>query len=129
MKISVNKTIEIDGKLQINFVSKIGEGLAIWKNEQVPNLGFTYDVEFNIEQLVEKQVNAFSSTEKEPFLKLVENTMCLNGFIDSIDEDGVAYFRLASDCLVMIEVNPENIKQGEWLVIKCDSETLEVYSQ
>jgi hypothetical protein len=129
MKISVNKIIETDESVQISFVSKIGEGLANWKNKQMPKLGLTYDIEFNIEQFVEKQVNAFSSTEKEPFLKLIENTLYLNGFIDSIDDDGVAYFRLASDCLIMIEVNLENIKQGEWLVVKCNPETLEVYSQ
>lgn len=129
MKISISKIIETDGRIQISFVSKIGEGLANWKNKQMPKIDTTCDVEFNIEQFVEKQVNAFSSTEKEPFLKFVENTMCLNGFIDSIDEDGVAYFRLASDCLIMIEVNLENIKQGEWLMIKCSLENFDIYSQ
>ena len=53
----------------------------------------------------------------------------VNGFVESLDSDGMAYFRLADDCLVMIESEVGSISVGEWLVLRFDVKDVGIYTQ
>lgn len=43
------------------------------------------------------------------------DALVLTGWVDSVDADGLIYFRLGVDSLTMIEAEPDQFAVGEWL--------------
>lgn len=127
MKIKVTNIVEEGESKLTYFACKIGQGLSCWKGKHHLTVNDEYNIEFSIEENIKKGVNAFPSDSKEPFIRSDGNTILLNGYIDSIEEDDVAYFRLAEDCLIMVEISSDNLEQGEWLTLKCDARQVGIY--
>lgn len=51
--------------------------------------------------------------------------LVLNGLVDAIDDDGMAYFRLGSDSLTMIDADSSEVESGTWLRLEFDPATVE----
>lgn len=48
----------------------------------------------------------------------------LEGLVDSFDDDGLLYFRLGDDCLMMLDPAPDEFSIGDWIRIQCAGEKL-----
>jgi hypothetical protein len=53
--------------------------------------------------------------------------LVLNGLVDAIDDDGMAYFRLGPDSLTMIDADSSEVMSGTWLRLEFDPATVEAY--
>lgn len=130
MKIKVTDISDIGENILIRFTCEVGTGFCCWKSKGKPKIDHDYDAEFNIEEALEKGVNVFTAVENEFFIKYEHSILALNGVIDSVDDDGLVYFRLAKDCIIMIEsILGDNIRAGEWLFLKCGVKNVEAYAQ
>jgi hypothetical protein len=129
MKIKIQKVVEDDTDILINFDSKIGTGIGYWKNRNKPIVGNEYDAEFNFEKVIEKGKNAFDSPKKTYAIEIKDEFIFLVGTIENIDDDGLAYFRLAVDCIIMIETEQGSFKLGDWITLKSEIKDFEIYAQ
>jgi hypothetical protein len=53
--------------------------------------------------------------------------LVLNGLVDAMDDDGMAYFRLGPDSLTTIEADPSEVAPGTWLRLEFDPATVEAH--
>jgi hypothetical protein len=62
------------------------------------------------------------------FIRHHNNVNEIQGVVDAVDDDGIIYFRLSIDCLIMIEIESEDdqIKKGDWLLLTIGSEDLQL---
>lgn len=129
MRIKISNVTFVNGDTFVNFESKIGEGKAFWKNTDPPVIECEYDVEFNFAEIAQEDKNIFPASAERYSVEVADDIITLNGFIDSIDDDGVAYFRLSLDCLIMIETLLDQIESGNWVGMNSRVSDFEVYAQ
>jgi hypothetical protein len=88
-----------------------------------------YDVEIDIEQPVDQLWNTGNENEGQYSIALEDNSILMNGMIESVEEGGMAYFRLSQDCLIMIESGDSNVKSGDWVNLNIRHEDIEISAQ
>lgn len=127
IKIDITRKNNNDGLL-LEFTCSSGSCIGIWKNTQVkPQAGFEYDAEIDINVDLVKNKNAFQTTKDRLSVSFDDFFVYIIGFIESIDDDGMAYFRLANDCLIMIgTIESDKIKQNEWFELRLGHKEVEV---
>jgi hypothetical protein len=129
VKITITDFETIDGKVVVNFSSNVGDGIATWISETKPVKNYQYDVEIDIEQPVDQLWNTGNENEGQYSIALEDNSTLMNGMIESVEEDGMAYFRLSQDCLIMIESGDSNVKSGDWVNLNIRHEDIEISAQ
>jgi hypothetical protein len=80
-------------------------------------VGKSYDAEIDIEYPLLLGENVWTTDERSYRLATAEATNTLVGEVDSLDDDGLVYFRLGVDALLMIEIVPVP-QRGDWLRIE-----------
>lgn len=130
MKIKIKQFSKMKDHYQVHFETDIGEAAAIWLSQSnTPDIGNVYDAEFDVDDSIEIGKTAIHSDNKFYSMAIKNNIIELNGLVDSIDDDGMIYFRLGEDCLIMIESEIGNLKVGEWLLLKFNMEDFEISVQ
>ena len=130
MKIIVKAINKIEDNFEVCFETDIGEGIAIWKSlSDNPIIGNMYDAEFDVDDSIKIGKTAIHSDNHSYKLSYENSIIQLNGLVDSIDDDGMTYFRLGKDCLIMIESEIGKINTDEWLLLKFNVSDFEVTVQ
>ncbi len=70
---------------------------------------------YDVDDSIESGRNATLTEAERCGLSVEGEMVAIRGYIDSLDEDGMIYFRLAPDCLLMIESDDEELEEGSWL--------------
>jgi hypothetical protein len=104
MKIRL-ESIQLAGAgVLVHFTSAVGEAAALWQSTKItPAKGHEYDVELDIDAILKLGENASVQLGAKPGLAMIGTKVQIVGIVESIDDDGMVYFRLAPDCIMMIE--------------------------
>jgi hypothetical protein len=86
------------------FDTIIGSAWAVWNGSTAPQPGKTYDVEIDIEDQIDLSKNARIISDSHMAITGDKSHVTLAGVVEEQDGDGMAYLRIARDCLIMIEV-------------------------
>lgn len=129
MRIKTTSFEAIDGNTVVNFSSDIGDGVATWVGANKPAKNYEYDVEIDIDKSIDQVINSSNKNEEQFSISLQGGSTLMNGEVQSVDEDGMAYFRLSQDCLIMIELGDSKVKDGDWISLNLQCEDIEVSAQ
>lgn len=116
------------GALEIVFSSTAGRGRGIW-SKGVPTTGRSYDVELDVNEPVKIGINATLSDSEQCSISTREEKVVLCGNVESVDDDGMVYLRLSTDCIIMLESEPEAVQPGRWLMLGIPVGSLELAPQ
>jgi hypothetical protein len=115
MKIEI---VNIRNDRYVEFSSAVGSGIAICKNTRVVVKGEkVYDSEFDIDPPIKLDQNALLVSDRRCFIRFLEDKNEIQGLVEQIDEDRVGFLRLAVDCIIMIEIESDEIKKGDYLLL------------
>jgi hypothetical protein len=93
-----------DGALVVAFTAPCGIANARWRGEGIaPQVERECDVELDVSVTADRAINTKNTQIVLPSLLTQVDTVLLRGGIEGVDEDGLAYLRIASDCLLMID--------------------------
>lgn len=82
----------------------LGVATANWASRnRVPVEGAEYDVELDLDVVLERAKNMLPDDAAVPALFIEGDWVTLHATVEGVDDDGVAYLRLARDCLIMVE--------------------------
>jgi hypothetical protein len=123
MRVHITDIFAAHQQPAVRFSSAIGVSIACWKSDRDPVLNATPQIEFDIDAPLQKGQNAVSADKAVYAVDHHGNhAVVLCGMVDAVDDDGMVYFRLAEDCIVMIEARPGQVVVGEWLRLHYDLE-------
>ncbi|MBX8465014.1 hypothetical protein [Deinococcus sp. RIT780] len=110
---------EIDkiSQLKTQYVVRIKRDLdsieGIWLSE-LPSSGQTTYIELDINAFIE-EINIIEHDQSEYSARVTGDTNELIGVIEEIDqEDSLHYFRISSDCLIMLESKGFRLSLGKF---------------
>jgi hypothetical protein len=105
MKVQVIDVFEAkDGSRAVTFKARCGTGIAQWRSERIsPHVGEEFDIEFDVSATADRATNTRNTEIVSPALQVQGQVVLLQGTIESVEEDGMALLRMATDCLVMID--------------------------
>ncbi|MBU2714246.1 hypothetical protein [Zooshikella harenae] len=129
MKIKIISFEDVDGNTVVKFGSGVGDGIATWIGANKPVKNYEYDVEIDIEKSIDQVINTSNKNEDRYSMALQGRSTLMNGEVESVEEDGMAYFRLSKDCLIMVESGDSKVKEGDWISLNIQCEDIEVSAQ
>jgi len=129
MKIEVTNVQELEKNIVVNFCCKVGDGIAVWVSSVKPIIGAQYDVEIDVNKMIDQVQVSGEGKGQNPFIAVEGFSVIFNGIVESLDNDGMAYFRLSQDCLIMIEAGEANIKAGELIKMMFNYSDVELTAQ
>lgn len=80
-------------------------------------VGKFYDAEIDIEGTLVFSEDVWATRERAYRMSVDDGANTLVGEVDSVDDDGLVYFRLGTDSLLMLDIYPVP-QPGEWLRVK-----------
>lgn len=116
-----------DGATRVTFDALKGSATGIWKGRTAPERGRTYDIEFTIESPIVLGSNAERADEYQASVIAGDGYASLTGIVEGIDDDRIGYFRLAIDCLVLLDFADVSIAPGDWLTATIPVDELEIF--
>jgi hypothetical protein len=117
------------GPIEVTFSTAIGTASGIWAVPRFsPTVGRAYDVELTIDVPLLVNETLFSSIERRASIHQDGAQVFLNGEIERVDDDGVFCFRLAPDCLTLLDPADAALPEGRWFRIVCPVAWLLVYA-
>ncbi len=128
MKIKINTIKNSQTAPVVFFNCLAGKGAGLWIASEPPVLNREYSVEIDIEKTITELDHDLSDL-LENKIYLVDDSVRFSGIIEDIENDGMCYFRLASDCLIMIELGQEEFKIGQILKITLNYDDIKISPQ
>lgn len=125
MRIRIDSVLQNGATYLIGFTCSIGTGRGTWRSSRRnPMPGASVDVEFDFGKLAATEMRL---CRRAAASMSVNDTgvLSIHGHVDSVDEDGVWFLRLATDALVMVESDTTPIP-GEDVEIELPFERLGV---
>jgi hypothetical protein len=119
------KIVKIIRDNLIEFSGGAGCGIGFWGNDSLKE-GVEYDAELDIDPKIELGVNTKIVPDKLCFIRHNLDTNEIQGMVEGIDEDLLIYFRLARDCIIMIENESTEIKKGDYLLLTINANELRI---
>jgi len=115
MRIRIER-IDASGAI-VSISSPAGQCRGRWKNRTVPPLiNREYDVELDVETTLILGTTVFPAAEQRCYISIVDDdTVVFNGLVEAVDPDGMAYQRIATDCLIMLQFDSSPPKTGQWV--------------
>ena len=129
MKIRITSFVTINRNTVVDFSSGVGSGVSTWVSASKPVKGYEYDAEIDIEKSIDQVINSSKKNEDRYSITSDGSTTLMNGEVESVEEDGMTYFRLSRDCLIMIESGDSNVKEGDWISLNIQFEDIEISAQ
>jgi hypothetical protein len=118
MRIVVKNRIDERNSVQIFFESEIGSGNGAWKSKGVqPVTGESYDVEFEIPEILEWGVSIFKCETKKFSISSGEGCVNLMGKLESVDGSSVATIRVCDD-IILVETSGDFEAFDGYVIVK-----------
>ena len=109
MKVTITAVSQDHRGITVFYRCSAGGSVARW-NGDAPVVGSQYDVEFEIEDVVRLGENAsLVDPAVQAEVGVEGDTASFVGAAERIDDDGVIFFRLAPDCLMMVDSVPGQV--------------------
>jgi hypothetical protein len=121
----VEATLGADGT-RVVFRARDSVGAGRWMARTPPVIGEDYDAEFTIDRALEEVVQTVTTGSRRFELLGEENR--IHAEVEQLDEDGVAFLRIAPDCVFMIEASG-SVVVGASLSLSLPWQELQVYVQ
>ena len=128
MKIRILDVRNDDLNVIVQFRSQAGDAVAIWRSAKLtPVVDQQYEVEVDANVVLrdEAVIGATNSLAKSRLERVGSKTR-LTAEVEGLDEDGMAYLRVASDCILMVESEGQSIHPGVMVSIDLEPTDLEV---
>jgi hypothetical protein len=108
----------------VRFGSGTGMGWAVWSSEVEPEVGREYGVELDVDGSIADfdPVKARTCSLGIGF----SGETRLSGRLESVDADGMGYFRVGVDCLLMIETSPGWSEPGTLIAMTLRASSLRI---
>lgn len=129
MRVTIIDIKKSNDNTVVYFCTSLGNGVATWANVEAPTKTYQYDVEIDIEKSIDQLRLDGSDGDREYRLMIEGSSLIMNGTIESIEDDGMAYYRLSQDCIIMIESGNSNVKEGDWVKLKLECSDVEMTAQ
>jgi hypothetical protein len=101
----------------VTFECHVGRAKAHWNNwGGGPLVGRDYCIEMDVHEPIDRKINAKDGRPGTRALSVVDDTVIVEADIEQIDDDGLACFRLAPDCIFAADLVGD-FKVGEALRI------------
>ncbi|HEX5244001.1 MAG TPA: hypothetical protein VFW23_12120, partial [Tepidisphaeraceae bacterium] len=115
-------------KVIVHFRSQAGDAVALWRSPKVsPVVDHQYEVELDTSVVLRDQaVTSTITSSARTRLERVGSKTHLIATVESLDEDGMAYLRLAPDCILMVESEGQSIHPGITVALDLEATDLEV---
>lgn len=114
----------------VKFSCALGQGVGQWASWATPPLkGAHYDVELDVNVLLAPGRNATPTRQHQYQIFTINDQIILRGSVEARDEDGMVYFRLGGDCLIMIESDDDSIRPGNWFELSVSPADIEISPQ
>ena len=118
----------LDSEQQLVCVgTEVGELIGYWKGHHLTEraLGDSFSIEIDINIILTVKKNLFVTAEKVFNSNISNQNVVLTGQIEDLDDDNVITFRLAKDCLILIEVeSTEALTVGMWIRLEVTTKLL-----
>lgn len=118
--------INIRSEHYVEFSTGFGSGIGSCKNIQKVGKEEYYIAELDMDIPIKLNQNAVLVSEQRCFIRFVKNKNEIQGVVESIDEERFGYLRLATDCLLMIEIASDEIKNGDYLLLTVGIDDLRI---
>lgn len=106
--------------------SRIGRIAGQWRQPSLtPQAGQWLDVEIDFDWMA-CRAEVIDGDGLTASLQVESETNVVVGCIDSIDEDGMGYLRLAQDCLVMVETDG-SLTPRDWVRMNVPSSSTAIF--
>jgi hypothetical protein len=110
--------VNIRNEHYLEFSAAFGSGIGVCKNlQRVKKEKRYFDAEADIDIPIKLNQNAVLASDHRWFIRFLENKNEIQGVVEAIDEDRFGSIRLAADCIIMIEIASEEIKNGDYLLL------------
>jgi hypothetical protein len=84
----------------------MGDILGTWANDKHPvRVGHLYSFEFDFDLVLTSAHRVAPGSRGDPAVGVIADSTQVRGCIESVDDDGVGYLRLAQDSLSMIDTD------------------------
>lgn len=123
MRITIRRVFDVDDRVLVEFSCSAGGAVGAWLSGGV-SPGQELDVELDFEDRLRMGRNAAAASVGEFRLRQHGEQAVLEGMVESLDDDGLLYFRLGDDCLMMVDSAPGEFSIGDWIRIHCAGEKL-----
>jgi hypothetical protein len=105
MKITVEAVSDQDEFYKVHFKCSVGSSVVFADKYHWPHMASeSAYVDFDINTSLRIGINTQLINSSGYSICNTDSSVVLTGTIEQQDEDGLVYFRLAPDCLIMIEV-------------------------
>lgn len=129
MKVIATDIRKSDGEVLVLFECQAGRGVGKWSKGIDPQNGDVYDVELDIDKTITDLFLEKISELPIRSLMVKGDYLFISGLVEDVDGDGMAYFRISSDCLLMIECGETIFCKGEMITLKALSQDLLITAQ
>ena len=123
MKVQI---VNIRDEHYVEFLSGPGTGIAFCKKIEKVKKGMEYGAELDIDPPIRLNQNAVLVSDRRYFIRFSEDKNEIQGVIESIDEERYGCIRLAVDCIILIEILSDEIKEGDYLLLTVDRNDLRI---
>jgi hypothetical protein len=104
----------------------IGQIAGTWRETlPSPQAGQWIDVEFDIDYVIH-DTDVIDVENRIMSLQWESSSNHIVGCLESVDEDGMGYLRLAVDCLLMLDTDGALVS-GQWVHLQVPSSSVGIY--
>jgi hypothetical protein len=129
MRVTIMEVRTHCDRVEVAFQTSVGITSATWRGAKPPQTGVSLDAELDIDDTIEKGRSAHVADQAVFSLTQDDHRTVLIGYVESVDEDGMVYFRVAEDCLLMVEAAVGVVSEGEWLRLRFENARVQLYPQ
>ena len=129
MKIKIDSIMDSEKQL-VGVSADAGKLVGHWKGDALTDdkVGSSYCIEIDINTTLKYQRDIFRSDQQRFSASIDGELVNINGIIEDIDEDNVITFRLAVDCLILLEMESTvEISKGMWVKLQVRWDLLSFY--
>lgn len=127
MKINIIAVRNDSSEAVVSFRCQIGDAVALWRSTKLlPLVGQEYQAELDTGVVLRDDAIIHGASSVKSQLGCVGPKTRLIATIESVDDDGMAYLRLAPDCILMVESAGESVRPGVTVALDLEPTDLEV---
>lgn len=105
-----------NGQIEVEFSTQFGHAKGLWM-DGVPEVEQSYDVEINVDDVLQWGVNINEAQDNKFVLQETEKDLFIQGTLENYEEDGLSIVRLGNSIL-MINTTGEPVTIGSSVCMK-----------
>src|SRR5260221_1354651 len=104
MRAQVTWLTQTEDEIFVSFRTQLGTFVARWASKvHAPLQGKEYEVELDLDCVLGLNSNTRAADGVAPKLFNEGDQIVVQATVEAVDDDGMAYLRLARDCLIMVQ--------------------------